>query len=355
MKFRNIILFLLLITVLLLAKFFFFPSGSNQADQKGPKQGGPPPSANVTALVLKPEKLSSEVYASGTVMAKEEVKLQPELSGKIIQINFQEGTRVSKGQLLVKINDADLQANFRKLQLQYKLAEEKLNREKQLLAINGISQEEFDVLQNQYDALKADMDYSAAQIAKTEVRSPFDGMIGLKSVSEGAYVTPATIIASVQEIDPVKIDFFVSEQYAANVKTGNKIQFTVEGNSEKLTGQVYASEPRIDMATRTLEVRALCPNIHGKILPGAFARVQLEMGNIDSALMVPTESIVPDMKGKKVFVVHNGQAEPVKVTTGLRTDENIQIVDGLKPGDTVVVRGIISLKPGSPVKITQIR
>ncbi|MFL5766168.1 MAG: efflux RND transporter periplasmic adaptor subunit [Bacteroidia bacterium] len=354
MKLRNLILVVIIITVLVLVKFFFFPSEAAGPEQKGGgKPGGPPAAANVTVAVLKPEQLSNEVYASGTILANEEVKLQPELSGKVIQINFQEGNKVSKGQLLVKINDADLQANYKKLQLQYKLAEEKLNRQKQLLAINGISQEEFDVMQNQYDVVKADMDYATAQIAKTEIRAPFDGVIGLKSISEGAYVTPQTIIAAIQQIDPLKIDFFVSEQYSSSVKKGDKLQFTIEGSREKYTGQVYAVEPRIDLSTRTLQVRALCANSHGSILPGSFARVQLALSDIDSALMVPTEAIIPELKGNKVFVVRNGQAQPVKVITGLRTDKDIQVTDGLKAGDTVVVRGIMALKPGTPVKITK--
>jgi membrane fusion protein (multidrug efflux system) len=357
MKLKNLILLAVVITALLLAKFFFFPSQSGVPDQKGggkPGGGGGAP-ANVTAVVLHPEKLSNEVYASGTIMANEEVKLQPELSGKIVQLNFQEGSKVSKGQLLVKINDADLQANYKKLQLQYKLAEEKLNRQKQLLAINGISQEEFDVLQNQYDVVKADMDYATAQIAKTEIRAPFDGMIGLKSVSEGAYVTPATVIAGIQQVNPLKIDFFVAEQYSAAVKKGAELHFTVEGNNEKLSGQVYAVEPKIDMSTRSLQVRAVCPNAKGTILPGAFARVQLQLGGVDSALMLPTEAVIPDLKGKKVFVIRNGQAEPQKVVTGLRTDEKIQVVEGLKAGDTVVARGIMQLKPGTPVKIKELK
>ncbi len=356
MRIKGLIIAIVVIGILLSAKFIFFPSESSAPDAKSGKSGGPVGSpSNVTASVIEPEKLSNEVYASGTVMANEEVQLHPELSGKVIQLNFEEGSKVVKGQLLVKINDADVQANYKKLQLQNKLAEEKLNRQKQLLAINGISQEEFDILQNQYDVIKAEMEYVVAQIAKTEIRAPFNGVVGLKSVSEGAYVTPATLIASIQQIDPVKIDFSVSEQYSSLVKKGDRISFSIEGNEEKLTAQVFAFEPKIDMATRTLQVRAICSNPKGAIFPGAFARVQLALHDIDSAMMVPTEAVIPDLKGKKVYRIKNGQAEPVKVITGLRTDEKIQITEGLTFGDTIIVRGIMSLKPGAAVKVTELK
>lgn len=356
MRLKNIIIILVIICLLLAAKFIFFPSESSRLnDSKGGKGGAGAPPSNVSVYVLKPEKLSNEVYASGTIVANEEVQLHPELSGKIIQINFQEGSNVSKGQLLVKINDADLQATYKKLQLQFSLADEKLKRQKQLFAVSGISQEEFDIAQNQYDVIKADIDFATAQIAKTEIKAPFDGIIGLKSISEGAYVTPNTSIASIQQINPVKIDFSVSERYSSIVKKGDKLQFTLEGNKQNYIGQVYALEPKIDMTTRTLQVRAICPNPKGDVYPGAFARVQLALNDIDSALMIPTEAIIPDLKGKKIYRIKNGQAESVKVITGLRTDTKIQIVEGLSIGDTIITRGIMQLKPGSSVKITELK
>jgi membrane fusion protein (multidrug efflux system) len=356
MRPKNIIIIAVVICILLIAKHFFFPALSPDAvDLKGGKPSGAAPKSNVSAYVLKSEKLNNEVYASGTIIANEEVQLQPELSGKIIQINFQEGSKVSKGQLLVKINDSDLQASYKKLQLQYALADQKIQRQKQLLAINGISQEEFDISQNQYNAIKADIDFASAQIAKTEIKAPFDGIIGLKNVSEGAFVSTNTVIASVQQIDPVKIDFSVSERYSSLVKKGDKLSFTVEGNDKALAGLVFAIEPKIDLATRTVQIRAICPNPNEVIYPGAFAKVQLQLNDIDSALMVPTEAIIPDLKGKKVYRIKNGQAESVKVITGLRTDEKIQITNGLAAGDTIITRGIMTIKPGASVKITELK
>lgn len=350
MKVKNVIIVVVVIGVLLGAKFLFFPA--EDPAQQGKKMQGAP--SNVTAYVLRSEKLNNDVYATGTVLANEEVILQPELSGKIIQLNFREGEAVKKGQLLVKINDADLQANYKKLDLQLSLAEEKLKRQKQLLSISGISQEEYDIAQNQFNVIKADLDYVAAQIAKTEVKAPFDGVIGLKNVSEGAYVSPATNIASIQQLDPVKIDFSVAERYSSAVKKGDKVLFSVEGVTE-VEGLVYAVDPKIDIATRTIQVRAICKNSKNAIYPGAFARVKLLLNDIDSALMIPTEAVIPDLKGKKVYRIKNNTVEPAKVITGLRNDSRVQIIDGLENGDTIVVRGIMQLKPGAVVKITEIK
>ena len=353
MKLKTLAIVIGVIVLLVALKFIFFPA-VDTSDNAGAQQqkGG---AVVVTAYVVKPQTLANEVYATGTIQANESVQLQPELAGKIVQINFTEGTVVAKGQLLVKINDADLQAGYKKLQLQYALADEKLQRQKQLLAIKGISQEEFDVAQNQANVIKADMDVAAAQLAKTEIRAPFTGLIGLRNVSEGAYVSTATVIASIQQIDPVKIDFSVAEKYSGLVKKNDKVAFSVEGADQKFTALVYAVEPRIDQATRSLMVRAITPNPHGALLPGSFARVQLSLNNIDSALMIPTESIIPDLKGQKIYVIRGGKADFARVTTGFRNDVKIQITNGLHPGDTVVTTGIMQLKPGAAVKVLEVK
>lgn len=343
---------MLVLGVLIGLKFMFFPSENSAAGDK--KMGAPGAPSNVVAYVVKAQKIDNDVYATGTVLANEQVELQSELAGKIIQLNFQEGSMVNKRQLLVKINDADLKANYKKLELQLSLADEKLKRQKQLLAINGISQEEFDSSQNQFNVIKADLEYAAAQIAKTEIKAPFDGMIGLKNVSEGAYITPAMIIAAVQQINPVKIDFSISERYASLVKKGTSLTFIIDGAGE-FEGKVLAIEPKINSVTRTLQIRAVCTNPKNEIFPGAFAKVKLALSAIDSALMIPTEAIIPELKGKKVFKLVNGKVEPARVVTGLRTDAQVQIIEGIAAGDTIITRGIMQLKPGATVNITELK
>src|ERR1051326_2565676 len=250
-NFRTLMIAAILIVALVLIKIFFFPSNSNQP--AGTQQQGQPQSAIVNAYVVKPQKLDNKIFSSGTVLANEEVTLVPEIAGKITAINFKEGSKVSKGDLLVKINDADLQAQMKKLQLQEKLAEQNETREKKLLDAGGVSQAEYDAILTQLNSLKADIDLTQAQIAKTEIRAPFSGTIGLKYVSEGSYVNQATAasaavkIATLQQTDPVKIDFSVPEKYSLAVKKGDSIRFTLQGSDKNFMGEIYAIEPKIDL------------------------------------------------------------------------------------------------------------
>jgi membrane fusion protein (multidrug efflux system) len=354
MKLKNVMIGVIVVAILIGTKFIFFPSKAGQpANAAKGKNAGTP--SNVTACVVKPEKLSNQITASGTIRANEDVQLQPELAGKIVQINFKEGSLVSKGQLLVKINDADLQAQYKKLQLQHSLAEQTMQRQKQLLEINGVSQQEFDLAQSSYNTIKADMDFATAQILKTEIKAPFDGVIGLKNVSEGAFVSPSTIIASIQQIDPVKIDFAVPERYSYFLKKNGEVIFSIEGVPGDLKGQIYAIEPKIDMTTRTVQVRAICPNSKNNIYPGAFAQVKIQLNDIDAAIMIPTEAIIPDINGQKVFIMKNGKANYARVETGIRTAAKIQITKGLNAGDTVLTTGIMQLKPNAAVQITDLK
>jgi membrane fusion protein (multidrug efflux system) len=357
MKLKNLIIGVIIVAILIGAKFIFFPNKAGQAANNAVKGKGGSASApsNVTACVVKPEKLNNQITASGTIRANEEVQLQPELSGKIVQINFKEGSKVTKGQLLVKINDADLQAQYKKLQLQHTLAEQTMQRQKQLLAINGVSQQEFDLAQSSYNTIKADMDFATAQILKTEIKAPFDGVIGLKNVSEGAFISPTSIIASIQQIDPVKIDFAVPERYSFFLKKNGEVIFNIEGIPGDLKGEIFAIEPKIDMATRTVQVRAICPNSKNNIYPGAFAQVKIKLNDIDAAIMIPTEAIIPDINGQKVFTLKNGKTHYARVETGIRTDAKIQITKGLSVGDTVLTTGIMQLKPDATVIITDLK
>jgi membrane fusion protein (multidrug efflux system) len=346
---RSLIFILVIVAVLLAAKFLFFSGNSAKPATPGaaPKNSVLP----VSGIITQTTTLANKVYASGTVLANEEVELRPEASGKILEINFKEGSLVSKGELLIKINDADLIAQQKKLQYQVKLATEQEERQKKLLDIQGVSQEEYDISLSQLNSYKADQDYTRALVAKTELRAPFNGVIGLKNVSEGSYVSPQQTIAWLQQIDPVKIDFSIPEKYASIIHKGDKINFSLSSSKETFTGEVYAVQPRIDVATRTLQVRALSPNKDRKIIPGSFVKVELVLKEYADAIMVPTQAIVPVLKGKNVFVSRGGLAVPQKVETGIRNDTAIQVVDGLQPGDTIITSGLMQLKPNTPVKV----
>ncbi len=331
-----------------LIKIFFLTPKAPAAPAGGPNQKLPP--APVNMYVVSPQALQNNVYATGTLLANEEVMLLPEISGKIIGLFIHEGSSVRKGDLLLKINDADFQAQRRKMELQLKIADEKLARLKQLLNIQGISQEEYDIALNLTNTIKADIDYIKAQIAKTELRAPFNGIMGLKYVSEGSTITTATRIASIQQVNPIKIDFSVPEKYAGTLNQNDNITFTVSENSKQYKARIYAIEPKIDQATRTLQIRALTDNSKNELFAGAFAKIELPLRTIDNALMIPTEAVIPILKGKKVFICKDGKAQEVIIETGIRTDTQVQVVSGLKIGDSVITTGIMQLKPGAPVR-----
>ena len=324
-----------------------------EATLTGPK-GGAVKELLVNGFIIKPTNINNSIIASGTLLANEEVELHPEVQGKIITLNLNEGTAVTKGTLLVKLYDADLQAQLKKLVLQKDIAEKTEKRLTQLLAINGIGQQEFDNAKTQYNNIVADMEILQAQIYKTEIRAPFSGVVGLKNVSVGAFISTTTTIATLQQINPLKVDFTIPEKYAATVAKGNVIHFTVDGFSETFTGKVYAIEPKIEEATRSIKVRAQVQNSSAKLLPGAFAKVDLGLKNLEGALLVPSQCILPEARTKKVIVIKNGIATFTVVETGIRTDSYIQIVKGAQVGDTIVATALMYVKPNGAVKVNKI-
>lgn len=310
---------------------------------------------SVTAVVVRPEKIVDRIFSSGTVRANEEVDLRSEIAGKVTGIHFREGSRVHKGDLLLKIDDSELQAQLLKQDSERKLAQDKENRRRQLLERGNISPEDYDIALNELNAIRAEAQLIEARIRKTELRAPFEGIIGLRFVSEGSYVSPETRIASLQNITTVKIDLSVPERYARDLRPGAEISFRLSGNTTRFRGAVYAIEPKIDPTTRTVLLRARCPNPGGTIMPGGFAEVELSLKEIPDALMIPTEALIPDLQGQKVFLARNGAADQSRVETGLRTEKLIQVTSGLRAGDTVITSGILQLAPGMPIALTGVR
>lgn len=319
------------------------------------RQGGGGRSLNVMGLVIKPQPLSEVINSSGTLMADEEVELSFEASGKIVKINFVEGTKVQKGELLAKINDSHLQAQLVRLQAQTKLAEEREFRQRSLLSRDAISQESYDQAVTELEILKADIMLLKARIAETEIRAPFDGIIGLRYLSEGSFANPSTKVARLIKLSPLKIEFSIPERYAGEVAPGFPIHFTIDGLTDTLSAQVYAVDPKVDIRTRTVVVRALYPNRNEVLKPGRFASIQLELSQMPEAIAIPTEALIPQMGGDIVFVYRNGSAQSVPVNTGLRTASQIQIRKGLQFGDTLLTTGVLQLRHGLPVVLDSIK
>lgn len=316
--------------------------------------GGPPQEMPVAGFLVQAKSLENGVTASGTLLSNEEVELHAEVSGKITLLNLSEGTAVTKGTLLVKLYDADLQAQFKKLLLQRETAEKTEQRLKQLLSVNGIGQQEYDNALIQLNNIKADIELIQANISKTEIRAPFNGIVGLRNVSEGAYITPATSVATLQQINPLKIDFTIPEKYSSALRKGDIVKFTTDGSNEPHTGKIYATEPRIDEATRSIKIRALVQNHTAELLPGTFAKVDVGLKSIDNALMIPTQCIIPEARNKKVIVVNGGKADFRIVQTGVRSQSQIQITDGISEGDTIIASALMSVKPGMGLKVIKL-
>lgn len=347
MKPKTLITISAIVVALALIKIFFL--SPKQVKTAGP-QTGKGPIVAIKAVVVKKGKVENKLVLSGTVLANEEAVLKPEVSGRITSMNIKEGAEVEKGQLLVKINDADLQAQLAKQNAMQKINEEKERDLKALLAIKGVSQEEYDLALSTVQQTKADIDLTQAQIAKTEIRAPFNGVIGLKNVSEGNNVSPADVIASVQQLNPVKIDFSVPEKYTASVHLNDTVLITIQGTNHTYTGKIYAVDPKIDAATRSLKIRAVCENAKREIFPGSYAQVTLVLKSSQSVVM-PTMAVIPDLHGQKTYVVRNGKAVSVLIETGIRTDTSVEVLKGLVEGDTVATEGIMALKPNAQVKI----
>ncbi len=309
---------------------------------------------NVSGYFITPQKLSEFVRATGTLRPDEEVDLSFETSGKIITIKFTEGTRVKKGDLLAKINDAPLQAQLKKLLAQKKLSEAKEFRQRSLLNKDAISQESYDQIVTELQTIDADIQLIEARIAETELRAPFDGIIGLRYLSEGAYASPSTKIAKLIKISPLKIEFSIPEKYAQEIKIGYPVTFEVDGKTNNFQASVYAVDPKVDIDTRTIVLRALYPNRNEELKSGRFASITLQMSQIDDAIAIPSEALIPEMDGEKVFVYRSGKAHAVKVNTGLRTESQIQITSGLNFGDTLLVTGVLQLRQNLPIVLDSI-
>jgi len=309
------------------------------------------PRLRVAVHRVAPVELAERLATIGTVRANEEVEIVSEISGKIAAISFDEGSRVDEGQLLLKIDDSELRAERQRALYRVELAERAEARQQQLLDDGVISSETYDVALGELNVLRSELQLIEAQLLKTEIRAPFGGVIGLRWVSPGSYLSSQTRIAELHDLDPVKLDFSVPERYAALMKIGDEINFTVEGIDRVFSGTVFAIEPSIDAASRSLRMRARCPNGDGALLPGTFANVNLAVRSAADALTVPAIAVVPELGGKKVFVYRDGVAEPVPVTTGIRNEREVQITGGLAEGDLVITSGLLQLQPGLEVEL----
>jgi membrane fusion protein (multidrug efflux system) len=334
----------------------FISCGGNakkEAEKPKADRNAKAPAIQVEASVIKVQSISDNIEVAGSILPFESTEIHPEVSGRVVTLNVKEGAFVGKGSLLAKINDNDLQAQLKKLQVQLNIAQQTENRSSQLLKIQGISQQDYDLSLLQVNNIKADIEIVRAAISKTVILAPFSGKLGLKNISPGAFITPATIITTIGQVSQLKLQFAVPEKYGSQIKNGQNIDFTIDGSPNTYHAAVSATEISIEENSRSLSVRAIVKSQDAFLIPGAFAKIEIELGKNEKAIMIPTVAVVPQGRKKQVYLFKNGKATLADVTTGVRDSANIQVLTGLNLGDTVITTGLLFLKPGIDVKITK--
>jgi membrane fusion protein (multidrug efflux system) len=344
----NIKLLNLLSLTLLASLICSCKSGKTDPKQAGMKSKDSPP---VEWIVVKPTVLQETITVSGKLIPFEATTLQPEVSGRIVKINLPEGKFVKQGTLLVKLFDDDLQAQLHKANTQLKIIEQQQNRQSELLKVAGISQTDYDQTTLSLASIKNDIEIYNVMVRKTEVIAPFDGTIGLRNISIGAIVTPSTVLATIRADKQLKLDFSVPSKYSSEVNVGTKLKFTVQGKDDQYNASVMASEKGIEAVTNNLRVRAVVSGKSVSLLPGEFANISLNLKQKNNALMIPTQAVIPQELTKQVIILKQGKAKFVTITTGTRQEDNIEVIKGLNPGDTLITTGILFIKPASKIKL----
>jgi membrane fusion protein, multidrug efflux system len=339
------------VALALLSSLFMAGCGQGTGKQTNREGSGRSNALSVEAVLIRPQVLDNKIFTTGTLLANEEVELRPEISGRVTGVFFQEGSRIAKGALMLKIDDRELQAQHKRKELEEKQASDEERRERSLYDIKAISQEEYDKTLNTLRLIQADKEVIESQIGKTEIRAPFNGVVGLRYVSEGGYVSPNMLAATMQELDPMKVEFSVPEKYGKQIKSGIDILVRAGDSEEDHKGVIYALETKIDPNTRTIKARGKIPNAQGTMIPGAFAKVEITLAELPDAIVIPSGAVIPELNGEKVYLCVNGKAKPVSIKTGIRTEKSIQIVEGLAANDTLIVTGLLQLASGKDVQI----
>lgn len=309
------------------------------------------PAIQVDVIVATTEDIDNMLEVNGTVLANEMADLHPEVSGRLTYLNLPDGANVKQGTILARVNDADLQAQLEQQKTQLDLANKTLKRLSDLLKINGVNQADYDAALSQVNTIQANMKVINAQIDKTILKAPFSGELGIRMVSPGAYVTPATIIGSIHQVDKVKIDFTVPETFSSLLFKGNMVKVQNDGLPEMLDATIAAIEPQINTVSRNIKVRAMLTK--GIIQPGSFVKVYLEQKR--KGIMVPTNAVIPDALSNQVVVVRNNRATFVNVETGLRNPGLVEITSGVSPGDSIIVSGMLFVRPKAMVKVKKLK
>ena len=307
----------------------------------------------VEAIVVKTSSISDKLEVSGNILPFESTEIKPEISGRVVSLNITEGAMVPSGHLLVKLFDGDLRAELQKLMVQQQIASKTEERQKELLKIQGISQQDYDLSLLQLNNIDADIQLTKVAISKTEIRAPYAGKLGLKNISPGAYISPSNILTTISQVNQLKVEFSIPEKYSSQIRNGMKINFSVEGSPETYSALISATESSVEQNTRNLKIRALVKGGDKYLIPGNFAKVEIILGKNENAIMIPSQAIIPVARGKQVVMLKDGNVKFCNITTGVRDSSNVQVVEGISKGDTLITTGLLFIRPDSKIKITK--
>lgn len=345
---RSIILYLIAAALIAFALFKII---QNRREKHTAHAPGSQQVLAAEAYIARDTVVKYQINTVGTLRANEHVEIQSEVSQRLISINFHEGSYVRKGTLLFKLDDATLQAEWKKLKILEELALQNELRDRVLLEKGGISQQEYDETLNHLKTKQAEIESIEVDIEKTEIRAPFSGKVGLRNVSEGAYIRPGDVLTTLEDVSMIKLDFTVPERYAGSIRKGQEVSFTIAGNPETFRAIIDAFQPGVDVSTRNLTIRALADNTEGLLIPGLSVKVIMGFPESRASIFIPTQCLIPTIRGYEVYKYRQGVIEAVQVKTGSRTTESVQILEGLLAGDTVIMTNLLRLKTGAKVNI----
>ncbi|MBX7108887.1 MAG: efflux RND transporter periplasmic adaptor subunit [Chitinophagales bacterium] len=344
--------FLIIILVLCSGLIFFIVkkivTGNESSQSALQKKGGGAVMSEI--MIVRDSLITYQLHATGTVRANEEVSIVSEYAGKITGIYFKEGTTIEKGGLLFRLDDAELKARKKKLEAGATLATQNEQRLNVLLSKGGASQQDYDEAANNLQAIQADLELINVQLSKTEIRAPFTGKAGLRTVSEGAYVSANTPLTSLQDVSRIKVDFTLPEKYAAIIQSGQHINFSVENDTQSFSATILATEPAVNPSTRSILVRAVSDNAQRRLIPGTSSTITIALHETRKSVMVPTSALIPQSTGFTGYLLKGGKAVAVPLKTGYRDENNVQVTEGLVAGDTLLTTNMLMLRPGVTVK-----
>ena len=325
---------------------------SSQAANNSP--GGPGPGGFAVPVELaqaETKTLIRTVEAVGTLSANERVMLRPELGGRVVKILFEEGQVVQAGDPLVGLDDSIYRAEVAQAKANVDLSRIEYKRTRELHKRNAVSVNELDQARSELEANEAALALAQARLDKSAIKAPFTGVLGLRRVSVGDYVSPGQDLVNLVDIGTIKVDFRVPEVFLVDVAVGQAIEVKMDAFAgEVFTGEVYAIDPQIDVRGRSIVIRARIPNEDGRLRPGLFGRVNVIVERREHALVVPEEAVFPQGQQQFVYEVVEGKAELRPVGLGLRQQREIEILSGLAPGAQVITAGHIKVRPGGAVQ-----